>query len=564
MNNVFEFNSDWSYKIYADIQYKKEFDIERFLEKVNNFIPYKLTSIKRELVCFFYDVVFNEPSCYYNKEILSQTIDNLNNLIEFNSSIRINNEMMELFIAAYNAYIQITSVINDLSGLNERNTIKNRLYRLPTYVSIVESCLTNLFRFIILLLNQTTEKDYSSIYRLNPVCEILVKNGYAKLVEFVDINIRNAVNHGGSLFLEDGNRIVFHYNDKGKSLSKILQTYELDQLIDDVYDTASAVLLGVSIFINNNWSIIDKSVFNEPFLDYNLFGMSLSIPNIRCRYISEAEHFKQLNAEFDILNTERFFIIQTGVMLAILLYSKYNDYDKYYISFSNDRLTTSWMRFSNDQLSQIIHKKRNLSEIVKEVILNESMIFDASTENVDLQEIKYFRFPNYKCDLYKISDINDASTPDRKRLRCKVYIGGIDSKELILRIINECIDWVKNLKNVDSPTMHQKSGEMEADAIYMNVYRNDSRKNKDLMPSNDNFVCFVDYNLSGETTLLNGGLPIGVWNQFHHETIGKIKIAWREGKYLTVHKKKIGVNDPCPCGSGKKFKKCCRGNGMFD
>lgn len=30
----------------------------------------------------------------------------------------------------------------------------------------------------------------------------------------------------------------------------------------------------------------------------------------------------------------------------------------------------------------------------------------------------------------------------------------------------------------------------------------------------------------------------------------------------TVHKKKleIGRNDPCPCGSGRKFKKCC-GNG---
>ena len=24
-----------------------------------------------------------------------------------------------------------------------------------------------------------------------------------------------------------------------------------------------------------------------------------------------------------------------------------------------------------------------------------------------------------------------------------------------------------------------------------------------------------------------------------------------------LHKRKIGRNDPCPCGSGKKFKKCC-------
>jgi SWIM/SEC-C metal-binding protein len=26
---------------------------------------------------------------------------------------------------------------------------------------------------------------------------------------------------------------------------------------------------------------------------------------------------------------------------------------------------------------------------------------------------------------------------------------------------------------------------------------------------------------------------------------------------------KVGRNDPCPCGSGKKFKKCCGENGGF-
>lgn len=27
---------------------------------------------------------------------------------------------------------------------------------------------------------------------------------------------------------------------------------------------------------------------------------------------------------------------------------------------------------------------------------------------------------------------------------------------------------------------------------------------------------------------------------------------------------KIGANDLCPCGSGNKFKRCCRGNGVYD
>jgi len=27
---------------------------------------------------------------------------------------------------------------------------------------------------------------------------------------------------------------------------------------------------------------------------------------------------------------------------------------------------------------------------------------------------------------------------------------------------------------------------------------------------------------------------------------------------------KVGRNDPCPCGSGKKFKKCCMNKGIYD
>ncbi len=35
-------------------------------------------------------------------------------------------------------------------------------------------------------------------------------------------------------------------------------------------------------------------------------------------------------------------------------------------------------------------------------------------------------------------------------------------------------------------------------------------------------------------------------------------------KPYTRAKKKIGRNDPCPCGSGKKFKNCCMGKGIYD
>lgn len=105
---------------------------------------------------------------------------------------------------------------------------------------------------------------------------------------------------------------------------------------------------------------------------------------------------------------------------------------------------------------------------------------------------------------------------------------------------------------------------MEPDSLYINVYRHDARKNKGLFPNNENFVCFVDYNLSGYTTLESGGIPPKIWAQLYHEKINQLDIAWREGKYIIRHVKKIGANELCPCGSGKKFKKCCRGKGIYD
>ena len=33
---------------------------------------------------------------------------------------------------------------------------------------------------------------------------------------------------------------------------------------------------------------------------------------------------------------------------------------------------------------------------------------------------------------------------------------------------------------------------------------------------------------------------------------------------LPAQAKRIGRNDPCPCGSGKKYKKCCEASGALE
>ncbi len=50
---------------------------------------------------------------------------------------------------------------------------------------------------------------------------------------------------------------------------------------------------------------------------------------------------------------------------------------------------------------------------------------------------------------------------------------------------------------------------------------------------------------------------LSAWEKIFDEE--KRKELYREAKKMNtiVKGKKIGRNDPCPCGSGKKYKKCC-------
>lgn len=51
------------------------------------------------------------------------------------------------------------------------------------------------------------------------------------------------------------------------------------------------------------------------------------------------------------------------------------------------------------------------------------------------------------------------------------------------------------------------------------------------------------------------------WNAiFSEEKRKEIQNSWRKSKVYINKNKKIGRNEPCPCGSGKKYKNCCGKN----
>lgn len=56
----------------------------------------------------------------------------------------------------------------------------------------------------------------------------------------------------------------------------------------------------------------------------------------------------------------------------------------------------------------------------------------------------------------------------------------------------------------------------------------------------------------------NEGVPRLIVEWCYEGTV--VTLAWREGLYRAVEvRPQVGRNDPCPCGSGKKYKQCCLG-----
>ena len=48
-----------------------------------------------------------------------------------------------------------------------------------------------------------------------------------------------------------------------------------------------------------------------------------------------------------------------------------------------------------------------------------------------------------------------------------------------------------------------------------------------------------------------------MWNDIIDEETQKRLYLEQKKSGTVVKEQKVGRNDPCPCGSGKKYKKCC-------
>lgn len=545
---------------YCHWKYYSEYNIEELLKDVKK-IDSNVTILHEAFVFIFNKILHTDPCSYWNKDVYIETLTLLEKLYSnYRNQLNIDETIFNYFLMGYNSYMQITEIITDLKTFNITDELKTQLYRLPTYTSLVESCLSNFLRVIVNLIGQGYQKDYSVQNKLGSLINIIKKHDYNQIVSNINVNIRNAINHGKVIIQSTASQkeLCFYYEENNISKTLKIPIYKFDTILDETYDVVSGVLLALSSFMNNHFNLLNIDRTKNEYTSFSLNALELSIPKIQCINISEIEHSKQLNIDMKVDKTNRDYLGVLAICISLIIYQQYKNYEQYMISFSNPRMITGWIRFQNQDIQDMNSKTKTFDTVISDIIAKKDfIIFDASTEDIDLSEVKYFCFPNFDGENYKINKVEDASTQDRKRLRAHLFIEDETDKLKILDIIKQSIEWLKTLKNPASPSYIQKHGDMPADSLYINVYRKDGRKSKEMYSSNENFVCFVDYNENGITTLQHGGIPLVIWNSYYHEKIGNIQIAWREKTFLSKKVKKIGRNEPCPCGSGLKYKKCC-------
>lgn len=547
--------------------YYSNFDVNNMIQEIKKEIDSEIMFVKKEFIDVFEKMMKKEPCLYWNKDVFIQTRDKLEAFYEdMQGTVELSDIAIDNFIMGYNSYCQLTETILDLKNFNLSVELKTRLYRLPTYTALVESCMSNFLNTIATFLEKALDKNYSKQQKLGPLLDIMKSNGFTEIEKNVDVNIRNAINHGKFKFQKTPqDKICFFYMERGISQAKEITISEFDRIIDCTYDTVSAVLLALVVFMNRHLDISSDEYSKGNYQAFSILAMGISLPGIVCQNISDVRDAKQINVDMIVENTEQAYLAMLSVEISIIIFSIYHDYNQYMINFQNPRLGMCWARYKREDLMSVLEDINNMPLIYEQAINNkEFTYYKADNDDVDLNEIKYFCFPNYESINVKVNQVKDISIDERKRLKADVFVKNDSSKSDILKAIDEAINWLKYVKNPPCAKFPHKYGDMEADALYVNVYRNDTRGNKELLPDNHNFICFVDYNLNGETTLLHGGLPLVVWKKFYHEVMKKYRIAWREQKYAVRTVKKIEVNAPCPCGSGKKFKKCCKGKGIYD
>lgn len=470
--------------------------------------------------------------------------------------------MLASFLSAFQIFRQLQPDIDSLIRGGLRGSRKVRSVIIPLCSSLIEGCYINLARAVLVYLSNLTGKRYSEQKDLNPIVEGLKKNGLLALANVPNIGLRNAISHGGvSAKGDDKNcRIEYTYTIGKQRYYEQTSTFELERLVFKYVDVVKGLIIGFCEYFNEINAQEAFSLIQDDFVRYMYFGLNVSNGTALCIDANEAPINAQITFLFEALSDDDEDIIAFTENALGMLRKALPYFENYCVSFSHFRLAGNFFRAQAKEIDSFNSSGCPAGSLIASIIkTNDCLWLGLCKEHINVFEAEYYRFPYFESDNLCIYDIEDVSGSDRKRLKAKAYIGKDDlDRDSIIALVMHAIEQICPLYNPPCPTMEIKHGFMNADCVYLDVYKSISNHDLSLMQDNDNFVCEVEYCSNTDFRLKDSNGFISYLYQNKEWITDEVKFLWRERKYLTqVRPDKIGRNDPCPCGSGKKYKKCC-------
>lgn len=471
-------------------------------------------------------IVSERQGRYWNRDCFRETYSCLKGLTD-NQDAFFDAESLRYFLTSFQAYRQVISIIRMLDYKYIETTTKTRLYVLPIYITLVEGCISNIMRLIVSMLNNVADSDYSNIDHLRQLSDVLNKNGFAQLANSADINLRNAINHGGVYIENDGNEIIYNYKIGKERIEKTISSGELCRMLYRALDIAGSSIIAIIFLMGETPNSSDLLTCDDVFLRNSLAGIALSDLGCQSVYTSEVERIKQVNLTFEVDCTEQDYIFKEAERILIGAYSALSSYDSFFVSFNSSRLIKNFFKATRADIDGHIDAGSVSGDLLERIAKNRNYLWMARNDAVEEPErLEFYSFPQFESKEYSIYEVEDVSLDDRKRLSANVYVGNTANRDQILDIISRSIDWMKHLENCPSPKTPTKHGAVEADCVYLNVYHHDYRKQRELYPKNTNFICKVEYcsQRGFELAEKNGFIS---WIYKNKEARGNTRIYWR-------------------------------------
>ncbi len=220
---------------------------------------------------------------------------------------------------------------------------------------------------------------------------------------------------------------------------------------------------------------------------------------------------------------------------------------------------------------EIIYKRRNEildSDSIHERVLDSFKDYISSIVNKYLmseEENKYETLKDYvnknllKMKKIKLSDIDDKMPEEVSQEIFEVLSEDYEKKinELPWELVSE-FEKAISLRVIDTNWMnHINNMEHLRDGVGLRGYANEDPLQAYIKEGYQIFDNMMD-KISEETSLFL--LRAEIRQNIERKEVAKPIVNNRDEKALkggTHKKEKVGRNDPCPCGSGKKYKQCC-------